>query len=432
MENFQLYRTNVFLGGQMKLDLVLDSNTNELSVSDIHLRPISNNMLYFYTENLLNNSHQENIKSYYNSIKDKFYNESLEPEFTHNWPLESLNDNVINYCNTYDMGCRRMKYYHYNKQFEFFCPLWIEHVNKSIEFEINVSPLNLNTSFAKKSLKIDLERPINRFDEYLSDYFKAAALNEGDDNIISIDFKSKTANVTGLNAHSGVFCKTDISSIINVLTDVERPLMETDNIIIKTFKDYSMIAKQLINFNLCFNIEDLITPEVTNLIKGNLFNIFINVYIDGKKLDTKDFYTNYEFIDRSIENNSNIKLNVFDYLHDNECIEIIDKNKYTQNICHWSLSEDPSYIFNLYEGFSGITIKENLDSTEDEYIYSINEHYYRNTPNTTAINVSDKNNAASWINTYTISSWSELQNFITKEKIKMENNYGKATTIIRR
>lgn len=420
MENFQLYRTNVFLGGQMKLDLILDASNNGLSVSDIHLRPISNNMLYSYTENLLNNSHQDNIKSYYNSIKDKFYIESLESEFTHNWPLESLNDNVINYCNTYDMGCRRMKYYHYNKQFEFFCPLWIEQANKSIEFEINISPLNINASFAKKCLKINLKDPKTKFDKYLSEYFKDAKLIEGDQNIMNIDFKSKHANITGLNVASGVFCNNDVSNIIEVLTEIERPLMETDNILIKTFKESSMIAKQLINFNLCFNIEDLIDSEVANLIKGNMFNISVNVYIDGKRLDIKDFYTNYDFIDRAIMNESDTKINVFDYLHDNEYINLIDKNKYAQNICHWSLSEDPTYIFNLYEGFSGINVEKNPNSKneDDKYIYNVNEHHYGASPNLLATTVTNDNNASKWINTYTVKYWSELNKFITNEDHK--------------
>ena len=48
MNNYQLYRTNVLLGGQMKWDLIIDSSQNTLYVSDFHLSPISNNTPYTY------------------------------------------------------------------------------------------------------------------------------------------------------------------------------------------------------------------------------------------------------------------------------------------------------------------------------------------------------------------------------------------------
>ena len=114
MENFQLYRTNLFLGGQMKWDIIISSNNSSLLVSDFHLSPISNNIPYVHKtdEQLLNNTHQDNVKLYYNSIKGNFYNEGLDSIFNHNWPILCKEGEVLNaYSNIYDMGCKRMKSY---------------------------------------------------------------------------------------------------------------------------------------------------------------------------------------------------------------------------------------------------------------------------------------------------------------------------------
>ena len=130
------------MSGQMKMDLIINSFQNTLYVSDFHLTPISENTPYIYNseETLINNSHQDNIKTYYANNKGSFYNDCINTEFKHNWPIICKKDEVINsYSNIYDMGCKRSKRYHeYNKQFEFFCPLWLEHVNQEITFKIDV------------------------------------------------------------------------------------------------------------------------------------------------------------------------------------------------------------------------------------------------------------------------------------------------------
>ena len=153
MENFQLYRTNLFIGGQMKYDVVVTSkNASELKVSNFHLSPISNNISYVYKsdEMLLNNSHADNIKEYYNKVKGNFYNPGLNSEFNHNWPILCKENEILDaYSNIYDMGCKRIKEYsRYNKQFEYFCPLWIEKLSKNIRpHTIAILPSNTKKFF---------------------------------------------------------------------------------------------------------------------------------------------------------------------------------------------------------------------------------------------------------------------------------------------
>ena len=57
--NYQLYNTNILLGGQMKWDLVVGSNNDSLMVEDFHITPINDNIPYDKKSEdyLLNYSH---------------------------------------------------------------------------------------------------------------------------------------------------------------------------------------------------------------------------------------------------------------------------------------------------------------------------------------------------------------------------------------
>ena len=71
MNNYQLYRTNELLGGQMKLNIIIGlSSHNKLIVKGFDLSPISNSIPYDRTtdNDLLNYDHQSNIKSYYEKV----------------------------------------------------------------------------------------------------------------------------------------------------------------------------------------------------------------------------------------------------------------------------------------------------------------------------------------------------------------------------
>jgi hypothetical protein len=122
------------------------------------------------------------------------------------------------------------------------------------------------------------------------------------------------------------------------------------------------------------------------------------VYIGDEKLEKRDFYTNYEFIQKDIlsynDDNNKTHFNVLDYLHDYQCVDLIDKNKFCQSICHWSLTDNNDYIFNVYNGFSGINIKKDDDKT----VYYENNHQYGNTPNLYIEKNVPSKNTINWIN----------------------------------
>lgn len=425
MNNYQLYRTNHLLSGQLKWDLIIKSDINTLCVSDFHLTPISDNAPYIYKtdEYLLNNTHQDNIKQFYHETQGNFYTECLNTEFIHNWPIICNENEIINaYSNIYDMGCRRSnKYDKYNKQFEFLCPLWIEHLTDVLSFKIEVKNIESNTVLGSNILSLDTKNIFNKyhnkFVDYFNAYIEAAKIDKGTDDIINIVFDSNTANITGLDVSNGLFKTKNIDTIISNITLMERPLMEVDNMLIQAFKDNKLICKQLFNFNICFNFEDIFSANVVKMLYGENVIISVTAFIGDEQLELRDFYTEYDFIKKQVHGDStDYTENVLSYLKDNEYIGFINKNKFCQSICHWSLCENNDYIFNVYDGFSGLYIKNNN-------IYD-NEHQYGNSPNITLTKYSDSHNSAGWINVKNIYTWNEFYKYIKNpEKYKYDGVY---------
>ena len=382
MNNYQLYRTNILLGGQVKWDIVVNNSQNSLYVSEFHLSPISNNIPYAFNQddNLLNTNHKDNVKKFYNNIKGYFYKECLDHCFSTSWPIISTNDEYpVLYSNMYDMRCERSnRYYNYNKQFEFFCPVWIEQLTGPISFKFDIKNYDNDIIVASTVLTLtnNTHKTHNKFVEYFNTYINESGLQTGDDELINIVLKDKFASVIGLNVESGLFEVHNYNELASNLISHERPLIETDNLIIKAFENNKMICKQLFNFNLCFNIEDILPANIVNMMYGKNIKINVSVLENGQELPKNDFYTEYEYIKKS-ENSTYDNDNVLNYLQDYKYINTIDKNKLSQHICHWSLIDNNS-VFNVYKGLNEI----NTDLRSD------------------------------WINTVNVTTWADFYKYI--------------------
>ena len=302
MTNYQLYSTNVFLSGQMKMDLILSLFDDDIMVSDFHLSPINPNIPYsnLSEEQLLNYSHKENIINFYKQIEGYFYDKYIPSELKHNWPIISEAP-VKSYDDTYMMGCKRSKYYSlYSKQFEFLCPVWIERLRYPLKFTINIKDVSgklissRSLDLVKKNNKVH-----DKFVNYLYEYMKYIELiGIGDDHVININLDRRVGDLIGVNVTDGNVYHKDVSFMVNNLLSRERPVMESDAMIIDCFKNNNMITKQLFNFNLCFNIEDIIPRQISNLISGHRLNIEVLVGDNTGNYPLVDFYTNYEYISR--------------------------------------------------------------------------------------------------------------------------------------
>lgn len=373
MNNYQLYRTNILLGGQLKWDIVLNkvktgtSNITELEVSDFHLSPISHNVPFTYNQDslLLNSNHQDNVKSFYKNIKGYFYSKCLDSTFINSWPIiHTDSETPIIYSNMYDAGCKRARKFEvYNKQFEILCPVWIEKLDEDISFEFSVSnitqtndtkqELKLSSAVLKFSVdptntKIDYH---NKFVNYFKKYISDAGLDNGNDNVINISLGNQTSSIDGFNLESGQFEIHKCNDLAKSFIELERPLIENDNLIIRTFENNKMICKQLFNFNFCLNIEDIISTTMFNNFIGSNLKISVVVKVGDKELEKRDFYTEYECIKAPKDYVIGKDLNILDYFRDYKFFDNIDKNKLCQTVCHWSAIDCENQLFNLYKGF---------------------------------------------------------------------------------
>lgn len=383
MVNYQLQKTNVLLGGQMKYDLIVSGD----NIVDIYITPISESVPFnkYIKQNLLNYSHKENIKKYYTEISSSFYKDFLHPNLASIYPLATTK-NLIVEDNTYKKGIKIPKYSPYDKKYEYLCPVWIEQIQNeswNVEFEIQI--LNLEG----KILTTKLLKFSDEIKKYLYTYIKDVGLTKGQDWVF--DINKQNCIVDGLNVKTGLCETCKLIGFFKDLTFRERPLLEFNNMIINELNKNHLIAKQLFNFNLCFNYDDILNPFLfkelvsENKLRDNCY-LKIITKIDGVALEERDIFTNHEYIKKisstppklqinkknnelqviSGDNDSD-KLNVLDYLKDYQFIDLIDKNKLIQNTCHWCLSENPVEHFNFYDGFSLFRFIEN-DSKEIEII----------------------------------------------------------------
>lgn len=438
MNNYQLYRTNAKLGGQIAWNIILGSTEGDLNVTNFCLSPYSPYASFAYNEDRdwLRYTHQENVSHLYKQIKGSFYDPCIDSRLSGHYPLL---DEIPTKNTAEDYGIMRIPYKRFNKQFSILCPVWLEEFGPEsvLEFEFILRPepiLDIDTNtlvypvdnngqeieISKKVLVLDgntkthdlstqnaFERYFFNYIDYISQEYANGKLFTkfiGDD-VINLnisndkDSVSEYGAVTGLQVSSGNIITKDITSFIPNIYERERPLMELDSLIQSNISNNELIVKQLFNFNFIFNLDDLSNTTMLNLIgDSNKLNVDVRVKVNGKTLERRVFDTNYTYIKNSTISNEyevpvdtvsslmkiqNSKDNVFNYLLDTKCIDLIKYNKVSQYIHHWSLTNNNDYIFNLYSGFAALSS-------------GISSYFYKSAPNYWETDVRVFPNALNW------------------------------------
>lgn len=462
MENYQLYRTNVLLGGQMKYDIILGSDNYGLVVKNFNITPISDDIYYDkHLKPLIRSTndnvtmHSDNIKDFYAKVSGSFYNGCINELLNQNQPLPENYRGKL-YMDNYEMGCRRMSYDLYNKQLSFFCPVWLEQLTSDeyLEFDfvfyadpaqtkqiykkqlrlkkreegaktsntVKLSPSRIsNTSKMKYpggfvNWDKDDELYHNKFVNYLNQYIEFLGLNLGQDYVINIPSSGGgTPTLNAFDVKSGTPQTYELKGLREMFESHQHILLEQNQLLIHSLKNNTCIAKQLFNFNFCFNLEDMLPKFTINEFFAEKIYMSMEVCINNKvtnkstKLDIKDFYSNHDFIQRGIVSPSNIVFNmdtynkinntlsvedeidwkiesidqsndiynVLSYYNDHRYIKTVDKNKLLQSIIHWAPSYNRSEILNFYPGFMSCNITKTHTRDVVDFIYN---GYNMNTP----------------------------------------------------
>lgn len=401
---YQLLKTSPYLGGQIRWDIPMfyhyDNGVHVMDTPELHIVPLDDNITFNEgnSRNTFKYSHLENIKHLFGEIGDAFY--SAEGEWSGNHWLYNNGDILDPYSHTYNMGARRTRFKRYDKQFSYLCPLWIsEETNPRLfefEFSIKVSGEERD-HIVRRVLGLS-----DNICNYMADYLnKSARYKEPDpsapdpgyqgvnDDLLSIKFDPDYAFITGVQADKGRYATNDISYMIRDLLHREIPMIEFDNMLLSKFRESNMVAQQLINLNFLFNMED-ISYVLKESLLGKHITVALRVKYDGQYLPLKDFYTNYSKIPvyRMDRSTINFSKNVCDYIGDNTIIDYMYTNKFTQPIFHWAMAENPTYIYNFYDGFAPVF------KNDDEF-FRVEGHYY-DQADISQENHNVYNSAASW------------------------------------
>ena len=230
MNNYQLASTNISLGGQMMWNLQIKGCEGGLCVSDFFLSPISKWIPYNRPDrDLLNYSHEENIKDLFDTISGDFFETKLDPIFSTKMPIITEKPEMANtYCDMYDAGVSRTSILKTGKSLQLFCPVWLEDFNskKEITFRINMfTKIEGNNRGIEvvKDLKLNLENECDyhkRFVNYFNNYINNIVDNKVDDKacligdkLINIDFDNWYMSIEGVNTQNGQVTNKNISYV---------------------------------------------------------------------------------------------------------------------------------------------------------------------------------------------------------------------------
>lgn len=370
MSNYQLYRTNVKLGGQMKWDLKLEGLGDDLYVTDFKISPVSDYTPFnrYEVRDSINYSILENIRSYFKKIQGSFYQECIDPSLSTLEPYIITGDEERSqykdmHNSVYEMGLKRASYSVHKKQFEFLCPVWLESNPKNLSFNISMKYHDKSGSWRtalKKTVHMSTSGQAyhDKFVSRLQEYFQTI---NPDNNCITIDFNSQESYITGICAETGLIKTTSLINLPNNLLSQERLMMDFDNLILREYENRNMIVKQLINFNFVLDIDEFIPASLQHSAIGQDITLDVEVVMDDEVLKRRDLDCRYDFIPCKDTNGDDTEINVFQEIRDNQNVDFTTKNKIQPSIVHWSLADYEEYIFNLYPGFGCILKGDKLN-----------------------------------------------------------------------
>lgn len=372
-----LLRVNPSLSGNVKIQCNLSDyinsgvNTYTCNIRGAYLNPIAsilmNKNIYV---NMLGSSYEFDLKKYYNSYRDVFYDNCNNINFDIIQQIDKTRE-----CKTrntdFEMGAQRISFLQTGNKFQFLAPIYIDDINDIPQY------FKITVTFYKYqfALKKDIIIPIGQYNElnhfyrYLMHY-----LQNIDNKVFTSDINQKCGFYYGIDLVNGGFVKAKDTVIRNVFQE-HNTINNFDAILTYGFKRNKLVMRQILPLCFEFDTNNILTASEAKYYKNCEIEISGNYYDkNDNQVDWYDFDMNYD----------NKTFNILRYNEDAAKLQYVISNN-VMNQSYPALLEK-TYFKYKYANKIGPTFNrwKLLESTDENPYIANNSYAFTRLQGTTA------------------------------------------------
>ena len=295
-----LLRTIPSMSGNVKLACtLLDYNkikedTFETNIRGAHLLPLSSSLFQkSVTANLLNSSWEYDLKKFYATYSDTFF-DTVFPISVLEMPILDETQIFKNRNTDLEYGVKRVSYDKSGCQFACFAPIYIDD-SKDIpsyfllKMEISAKRASI-TKYIKVNIASNAKSKYNYIYKYLNTY-----LSKIDDNVAYMNNTDHTVTYYGIDLLNGGFTKV-VDATVSSLFNIQMPIQMFDNTLSIGFERNRICMKQSIPLCFYFNVQDILNSAELEKFKFGTI-VFSGNYYDSNdnKIDWYDYDWDYDF-----------------------------------------------------------------------------------------------------------------------------------------
>lgn len=295
-----LLRTIPSMSGNVKLACtLLDYNkikedTFETNIRGAHLLPLSSSLFQkSVTANLLNSSWEYDLKKFYATYSDIFF-DTVFPISVLEMPMLDETQVFKNRNTDLEYGVKRVSYDKSGCQFACFAPIYIDDPKDIpsyflLKMEISAKRASI-TKYIKVNIASNSKSNYNYIYKYLNKY-----LSKIDDNVAYMNNDDRTVTYYGIDLLNGGFTKT-IDATVSSLFNIQMPIQMFDNTLSIGFERNRICMRQSIPLCFYFNVQDILNSVELEKFKFGTV-VFSGNYYDSNdnKIDWYDYDWDYDF-----------------------------------------------------------------------------------------------------------------------------------------
>lgn len=295
-----LLRTIPSMSGNVKLACtLLDYNkikedTFETNIRGAHLLPLSSSLFQkSVTANLLNSSWEYDLKKFYATYSDTFF-DTVFPISVLEMPILDETQIFKNRNTDLEYGVKRVSHDKSGCQFACFAPIYIDDYKDIpsyflLKMEITAKRASI-TKYIKVNIASNAKSKYNYIYKYLNTY-----LSKIDDNVAYMNNTDHTVTYYGIDLLNGGFTKV-VDATVSSLFNIQMPIQMFDNTLSIGFERNRICMKQSIPLCFYFNIQDILNSAELEKFKFGTI-VFSGNYYDSNdnKIDWYDYDWDYDF-----------------------------------------------------------------------------------------------------------------------------------------